>query len=155
MNILSKLTVKPLLWVAGVELAIIGLLVAGLFLQDFWFSSKLTESRGAADTAAAAATTARAERDTWKGRTAELEAANSAFAATTATLQRLLAEAQKEARRMGEEGRRAVDAAQARADEADRTLSSWMKRYADQVRVGDCAAALNAVQAACPALEGY
>lgn len=148
MGLLAKLAVKPLLWAIGLQLAAIVALGGALWVQSIWWNGKVAEVG--------------AERNRWKVlaearavRVDELSAANFAFESVNDTLRRLLREAQGEAARLEKEGRDAVAAARAAEAEANRTLDAWLDRYAEQVRVGDCAAAWNAVQAQCPALEGY
>lgn len=147
-GILAKLTVKPLLWACGLQLAAIAALGVALWAQGVWWEGKVADVG--------------ADRDHWKVvaeargvRVAELSAANFAFESVNGTLRRLLDEARGEAARLGEEGREAVAAARAAEADATRTLDVWMARYADQVRIRDCASAWRAVQAHCPAMEGY
>lgn len=147
-GILAKLTVKPLLCACGLQLAAIVALGGVLWAQDTWHEGRLADMR-------AQRNGAQSSVDAWRTRAQELEAANFAHQSVNDTLRRLLDEAQGEAVRLQEAGRAAIAAAQAREADANRTLDAWMDRYADQVRAGHCAAALNAVQDACPAFQGY
>lgn len=155
MSVLSKLTVKPLLWLAAAQFVVIAALCGLLALQQHWYDAKIETADARTETADAGANTARVERDAWKTRAAELDAANFAHQSVNATLRRLLGEAQRENTRLQDDGRAAVAAAEAAKDEADRTLAAWMGRYAEQVRAGDCAASLANVERACPAFGGY
>ncbi|MDH7453578.1 hypothetical protein QF205_10940 [Luteimonas composti] len=150
-GLLAKLTVTPLLWACGLLLVA----VAALGVRVHMLGADVDAANGGAAAADARANQHVAERDAWK------HAAQSALEATTrwetafGTARQLLADSQREARRLDEAGRQALAAARAREAEANRALAGWMDRYAEQVRVGDCAAALNAVQQACPAFGGY
>ena len=150
-GLLAKLSVKPLLWACGLLLA--GCAVLGGLL----YTARADVAAARAETDAAAATVGQrtTEREAWKQAARASQAAAGRWEAAFADMQILLRDAQGEARRLDAAGRQAVAAAQAREAEANRTLEAWMRRYAEQVRVGDCAAALNAVQAACPAFEGF
>lgn len=150
-GILARLTVTPLLWAAGLELVAIAVLGGMLYVQQ----SRVDVAQAASETAGARADAARTERDAWKQAAETSLGANVKWQSAFAAVQRLLREAQGENRRLAESGRKAIAAARAEAAEADRALAEWTHRYADQVRVGECAAALNAVQTACPAMEGY
>lgn len=151
MSLLSGLTTTPLLWACGL------LLAACAWLG--WNNHSLAAERDVAaaqrDTAVQRVGTVETERDAWKTRADELQAARAGDRRAIDMLRGLLAQAQGESARLEREGEQAVAAAQARAAEADRTLDAWMDRYAAQVRQGDCQTALAAVQQACPAMEGY
>ncbi|MDH5832166.1 hypothetical protein QFW80_16735 [Luteimonas sp. M1R5S18] len=147
-GILSKLSVKPLLYAVGVLLVACAGLGGALAVQQRWYGGQLA-------TVTAARNTAQVSAEAWKVRAGELDLANAAFQDVNETLQGLLAKAQGENTRLQDEGRAAIAAAQAAAAAANRTLDTWLARYADQVRKGDCASALNAVQQACPAFNGY
>lgn len=147
--ILSRLTVKPLLWACGLQLAALIALGGVLAVQNYRHEASYATLKAEAETTVAS-------RDAWKTRAAELDAANFAHQSVNKTLRRLLSESQGENARLGEEGRAAVAAAEAAKDDADRVLAGWMQRYADQVRMPDCASALSAIEMACPMLkEGY
>jgi outer membrane murein-binding lipoprotein Lpp len=61
----------------------------------------------------------------------------------------------REARRLEEEGRKAVLAAEQARIDAERTLGEFVDRYAEEVRKPDCAAALDRLEASCSALSDY
>ena len=150
-GLLAKFTVTPLLWACGLLLAAVAVLGGLLYTARADVAAARARTEAAAATAGQRAT----ERDAWKQAAEASAAAAGSWEAAFADMRVLLRQAQSEARRLDEAGKRAVAAAQAREVEANRTLDAWMARYANQVRVGDCAAALNAVQAACPAFEGF
>jgi hypothetical protein len=147
-GILSKLSVTPLLYAVGVLLVACAGLGGALAVQHQVHGGQLA-------TVAAERNDARTSAAAWRTRAGELTAANAAHRHANDTLQRLLTEARGENVRLQDEGRAAIAAAQAAAADANRTLDTWLARYADQVRTGDCASALNAVQQACPAFNGY
>jgi hypothetical protein len=155
MSWLSKLTVKPLLYVVAAQLAVIVAMSGWMAVEGARHDAETARLQGRITFTAGQRDIARTETEAWK-RTAEtLQAAAVKWDEAVGTLQSLLRDAQGERRRLDAEGRAAIAAAEARATDADRTLAAWTRRYAEQVRVGDCAAALNAVQTACPALEDY
>ncbi|WP_298580580.1 hypothetical protein [uncultured Luteimonas sp.] len=151
MNWLSKLTVTPLLWACGLLLVA----VAGLGVRVHMLGATADAAEAATEAAAARAAQHVAERDAWKHAAQASASAAGKWEAAFRNVQQLLRDSQAEARRLDEAGQAALSAAREREAEANRALASWTQRYADQVRVGDCAAALNAVQQACPAFGGY
>ncbi len=155
MSWFSRLTVKPLLYVVVAQLAIIAAMSGWMAEQGAQHDAETARLQGRVTFTAGQRDIARTETEAWK-RTAEtLQGAATQWSAAVETLQGLLRDAQGERRRLDAEGRAAIAAAETRATDANRTLAAWTRRYAEQVRVGDCAAALNAVQTACPALEKY
>ncbi len=96
-----------------------------------------------------------AAKDACAAHTSELAASNLASQQAIDQLRQALAAAQGETQRLQAEGRKAIASAQARAEDADRALKTFIDRYAAQIKNPDCAGALNTVQHACPALEGY
>lgn len=143
-GLLAKLTVTPLLWACGLLLVVVAVLGVQLKLKA-----------GALDVATADVARVATERDAWKGAASRSLAANQTLQGAFERVHTLLEQEQGERRRLDTEGRAALQRAQQAAADADRTLATWMARYSNQVRIGDCAAALNAVQRACPMLEGY
>lgn len=79
------------------------------------------------------------------------EAAEKVAAERLAILER----ERREARRLEEEGRQAILAAERARIDAERTLGEFIDRYAEEVRKPDCAAALNRLEASCKALSDY
>lgn len=150
-GLLAKLTVTPLLWACGLLLVA----VAALGVRVHTLGASIDAAQSATQAAGARADQHIAERDAWKHAARTLQGAATKWETAFGTMQTLLKQAQGEARRLDQAGHDAIAAAQAREAEANRALAAWTQRYADQVRVGDCAAALNAVQQACPAFGGY
>jgi len=108
-----------------------------------------------ADTATAMRDAALTEKQAWKNKAGELEVANLATQKTIGYLQTELQRSQGERRRLEAAGQHAVAAAQAEAADADRTLKTFIARYAQQLSNPDCAGALAVLQQACPAMSGY
>lgn len=155
MSLLPSLAVKPLLY--AIAVLALSLLLSNL---GWWaHASSLGLQRDLADAskdvAVASFTAATTEKLAWKNKAGELEIANLASQKTIGTLQLELKTAQGEQHRLQAEGERSIAAAQAAAADADRTLKDFIHRYARQLSNPDCAGALNVVQKACPALEGY
>ncbi|KAF1697987.1 hypothetical protein CSC62_07530 [Pseudoxanthomonas jiangsuensis] len=147
-SLLAGVTVKPLLYAVGVLLLVIATMAAVWWVQATTSSAALDVSKAAASACNAADTANRA-------RVRELEAANQGWELTTATLQTELKAAQDQLVTVRQQGRAAVAAAEARAADADRTLSTFMARYAAQVKQAHCVQALQHVEAVCPAFSGY
>jgi len=155
MSLLPTLTVKPLLY--AIAVLALSLLLSNL---GWWaHASSLGLQRDVADAsrdvAVANLRVANTEKQVWKNKSDELALANLAGQKTIGTLQLELKAAQGEKHRLQAEGEKAIAAAQAAASDADRTLKDFIDRYARQLSNPDCAGALNVVQRACPALEGY
>lgn len=151
MSLLQKLTVKPLLWTVAAQ----ALLLAGagvLLMLQHSATSVARAERGEAQAERDARTT---ERDAWKARAEELAGATTSWQGLVDVLAVELKLAQREQRRLDSEGRAAIAAAQRDAVDAERTLKQFMDRHATESRKPDCARALAAVEATCPALEGY
>ena len=148
MNPLAAATVKGL----AIALAVAVLLL--LASNGTWFvhAAALESAR---DSARADLGNRTAERDSWKVRVDELSAANKAYGVAYGTLARELQAAQLENTRLQREGGEAIALAEAAARDADRTLKTFVGRYAEQLRHPDCASALANLQRFCPALEGY
>jgi hypothetical protein len=151
MNLISKLTVTPLLYACGALLvAVVGLAIA------------LKVAGGKVDTAQAHQATAESRRDTaiterdaWKAKTADLRAANTAVVAANDSLRAELARQQQQCSDNAAANQRAIAAARADAADADRTLKAFTAKFQIESRKPTCARALDALGAACPALEGY
>jgi len=108
-----------------------------------------------ADAAKATRDAVRTEQQAWKIRAGELEIANLAKQKAIDYMQVELKAAQGEQRRLHDAGQQAIAAAQAEATDADRTLKTFIARYARQLSNPDCAGALTVLQQACPAMDGY
>lgn len=146
---MNWLTAKVMQYIAGVLLiACIGLGAKGCAL-----STERDLAAAARDTAQANARTAITERESWKSKTADALAANAAYAVIFDKLQ---AEADAQLQRADAAAKQAAAAvAAARRDEAaaEKTLAAFRKRF--EGKPVPCAAALLAMQNACPTLEGY
>lgn len=148
MNLLAGLTVKPL--AIALAIACAALLASNLAWWGFagGLRADVAQAKGARDTAVT-------ERDAWKTRAGELTAANAAYDTEFAKLAGELKSAQAEHARIQRQHGAALAAAREAEADADRTLRTFMDRYAAQLRAPDCAGALTTVQRLCPALEGY
>lgn len=155
MSLLPSLTVKALLYAIAVLALFLLLSNLGWWAHASSLGLQRDVVDATRDAAMASLTAATTEKQAWKNKAGELAAANVAGQKVVDQLQRALQDAQAEQGRLQEEGRRAVAAAQAAADAADRTLKDFVDRYARQLRNPDCAGALATVQQSCPALEGY
>lgn len=151
MSILSRLTVTPLLYACGALLLVCLGMGAALKLQ----ATKLELANAQLDVLTAGLLTAHTERDAWKQAAQGGAEANRAATASIESLKATLVSQQREIRRISAEGEHAVATAQADAADADRTLKLFTAKFQTESRKPDCARALDAMQAACPALEGY
>ncbi|MBD9368853.1 hypothetical protein [Xanthomonas sp. XNM01] len=148
MSLVSKLTVKPLLYVAG------GLFAALVATATGWWIDHTTAAADLSVQAAAAAS-ANASDQANRTRVRELQAANAGYASTVGALQAELRRAQAQVVTVRRQADQAVAAADARAADADHVLKTFMDRYAVQVKQTHCAQALMHVEAVCPAFSGY
>lgn len=136
----------------GIAAALL-VLCLGLGAQVFVQSKRLDVAAADLKTAQANARTAETERDAWKSKTGDALAANAAYAVIFDKLQ---AEADAQQQRADAAAKQAAAAvAAARRDEAaaEKTLAAFRKRF--EGKPVPCAAALLAMQNACPTLEGY
>lgn len=148
MSPLGSLTVKPLLIIAGVLLTIAVGEAGALAIQHYRHASALAVAESGSEAW-------RVNFSAANARVQELTAANAGFGETVAQLQAALKEAQAQTATIREQSSQALAAAQAQADDADRTLKAFMTRYAAQVKETTCAQALLHMESACPALTGY
>lgn len=128
-------------------------LCIGLGVQVFVQSKRLDVAAASLKTAQADKKTTETERDSWKAKTGDALAANSAYGVIFDKLQ---AEADAQQLQAEADARTAAAAvAAARRDEAaaEKTLADFRKRSAS--KPAPCAAALLAMQSACPTLEHY
>lgn len=139
---------KGVLYLAG---GLAALLVASNLA---WFA-RAAGLRADLSAARADAQLAETERDAWKAKAADLLRANQAGQAVVDALQIELANAQRQARELDAQGRRALAAARAQAATADQRLREFRARYERQSGTPDCAAALAALPHHCPQFEGY
>lgn len=146
--LIAGLTVKPLLYAVGALLAAIVVMSAAWYISARSAAADLSVAQAAADSANALLRTERT-------RTSELASANEGWQKTTGVLQAELKAAQDQVADIRQKSDAAVAAAQARAADANKTLKTFMDRYAVQVREPHCASALQQLEAACPAFSGY
>ena len=151
MGLVSKLSVKPLLWVVGLQLC--GLLALGAW--SWALKAEAGAERARAGQAAAQRDTAATERDAWKSAAAGLSASQAATLTAFDDLKGELERRQTEAERQRHANEQAIAAARAEARDADRTLQAFAARFQVESRKPDCAHALGALEAACPALRDY
>lgn len=148
---ISKMTVAPLLYLCGALL----LLVIGLGVKVAMLGSDLDAAVANQGKAEAERDAVITEREAWKGRADELQAANGAYGTALNTMHQQLQMCQGEAARIESEGLKAVAAARAEAADADAALKRFTAQFQAESRKPVCAAALAALDAACPALQGY
>lgn len=148
MSLIDSLAVKPLLIAACVLLAVAVGEAGALAIQHYRHTSALAVSAGEAQAW-------RVNFSAANTRVQELTAANAGYGETITQLQAALKEAQDQTTTIRKQSSQALAAAQAQAEDADRTLKAFMTRYAAQVKETTCAQALLHVESACPALTGY
>ncbi len=151
MSLLAKFTVTPLLYACGVLLA--ALIASGIYTAVL--NGDLDTARAEVSAAQSARDTAITERGAWKQRAAESADSIAAHQQVTAAMRTELERVQGEAKRLDAEARKSIAAANAEAQDADRTLARMAAQFQAQARQPDCTRALAAVAAACPAFRGY
>lgn len=142
MKLPVSLGIKPALITAAVLL----LVISGMGV-------KLALVSGARDVAVADLSARTTERDAWKGKAEGCVAANAAY---DAAFDKMAAEQLARDQQAAEAAKRAaaaVAAAQADAERAERQRDAYARKFA--ARTPTCAQALQTMQAACPALEGF
>lgn len=151
MSILSKLTVTPLLYAVGV------LLVACLALGGGWWSAAKTADVAAANLASSQAQLEATEvaATAWKAKANAAAEANDSCTHGIESLTLTLDRQQKACRATQAANQQAIAAARAEAADADATLKRFVGQFRRQTPDTDCGRALAALDAACPALEGY
>lgn len=151
MSLLSRLTVTPLLYACG------ALLVLALGLGVALKMERADTRAAEADTATAVAQrdSAVTERDAWKADAIAATAANAAWEKTALALQAEMQRQQEEARLSEAANQQAIAAARAAYLDADRTLDKFVRQFQTESRKPQCAQALAAMEAACPALRNY
>lgn len=116
-------------------------------------SSQLKAANAERDTAQAERNAAITERDAWKAKTEDAQAANRAYGVVLQQMQEAEAQRQAQEDATARRAAAAVAAAQAEAVRARRERDAFARRFAD--KPATCAAALDAMQSACPSLERY
>lgn len=139
---MNWLTMKVMQYIAGgLLLVCIGLFARGCALDS------------ARDVAIADLLTRTTERDAWKGKAEGCTAANDAYDAAFDKMAAEQAARDKQAAEAAKRAAAAVATAQAEADRAEAQRDAYARKFA--ARPKNCAAALQTMQAACPALEGF
>lgn len=146
---MNWLTAKVMQYIAGALLvACIGLGAKGCAL-----STERDLAVAARDTAQANEGAAITERDSWKAKTGDALAANAAYGVIFDKLQAEAEAQQKQADAAARTAAAAVAVARRNEAAAEQTLAAFRTRFAG--KPVPCAAALLAMQNACPSLEGY
>lgn len=146
---MSWLTAKVMQYIAGALLV----LCVALGARGCGLSHKrdaAVSAQAAAESARDAAVTSRAS---WKSKAEDALAANRAYDAAFAQLQEAAAEQQRLAGEAAKKAAAAVATAQRDEAQAERQLADFKRRSGN--KPATCAAALQAMQAACPMLEGF
>lgn len=136
----------------GIALALLALCVA-LGARSCSLSNKLDVAVSAAAAAAAERDAANTERDSWKAKTDDALAANRAYGAVIESMQAAETERQQQAAAIAERAGKLVAEAKVDADRARRERDDFKRRFT--TKPATCAAALDAMQAACPTLKDY
>jgi hypothetical protein len=146
---MNWLTAKVLQYVAGGMLLVcLALGARGCALQKD--AAVARAEQGRAESARDAAIT---ERDAWKAKAADALVANAAYGAVIEAMQAAEADRVKQQQAAAERAAQRVAEANAAAERARRERDAYAGRFAG--KPAGCAAALTAMQAACPMLEGY
>ena len=146
---MSWLTAKVMQYIAGaLLLGCIGLGLRGCALSDDVAVAVADKGKAEADRDAAVTS-----RDSWKSKAEDALAANRAYDAAFAQLQEAAAEQQRLAGEAAKKAAAAVATAQRDEAQAERQLADFKRRSGN--KPATCAAALQAMQAACPMLEGF
>ena len=141
---MSWLTAKVLQYIAG------GLLLACIALGVRGCSLDTARDLAVAERATAIAdrTAAITERDAWKAKVTDALAANRAYDAAFAQMQEAALDQQRQADAAATRAQQVVAAARADEAKAERQLADFRRRFA--AKPANCAAALKALDAACP-----
>ncbi len=148
---LAKLTVTPLLYTIGVLLAVL----IGMSVKLALISSDLDTAVSQKATAEEAVRRVGTERDSWKDKANAASSANDSCTQGIESLSVTLDRQQKACRAAQAANQKAIAAARAEAADADATLQRFVAQFRAQTPETDCGRALAALDAACPALEGY
>lgn len=136
----------------GIALALLVLCVA-LGARSCSLSNQLDVAVSAAAAAAAERDAANTERDSWKAKTADALAANGAYGAVIESMQAAETERLQQAAAVAERAGKLIAEAKVDADRARRERDDFKRRFTTKPTT--CAAALDAMQAACPTLKDY
>lgn len=154
-RLIASLTVKPLLWAVGALFAVVLLLAVLLFVSRRVHITEIAAMQSKVDAAEASRDAARKERDGWER--AAISAAHIADEnrASIGTLKGLLEQQQAACAAIATQNRQAAQRADAAARRADSALADYRQRAHGQNNDAACRAALEKMEAACPALSGY
>lgn len=136
----------------GIAAALL-VLCAALGVRLWVVSHQLATAKATTDAAQSARDAAITERDAWKGQSDGCAAANAAYDAILRDINAEQARRDAAAAEAAKRAAAALGAAQADAARARRDLAGFQRRF--DTRGGNCEQALQAMQAACPALEHY
>lgn len=136
----------------GIALALLVTCI-GLGAKGYSLSRQLDTAVAERDAAQAKRDSAITERDAWKGKTADVQAANRAYEVTIQQMHEAEAQRQADEAAIARRAAAAVAAAQQQAEQARRERDAFRQRFAG--KPATCAAALDAMQAACPTLTEY
>ena len=151
MSIVSKLTVTPLLYACGALLT----LALGQAVTLKLEAGKLDTANAQLQTAQQSVVTVIAQRDAWKLQAQGAVDANHAAGDAIASLKEALKAQQAQCTANQQANAKAVAAARAAAVAADQSLHLFTSKFQNESRKPNCAQALSAMEAACPALQDY
>ena len=142
---------KPLLYAIAALVA----LALGLWIHADRLGMQLDVANASSRSALSLARSYQPEGAAWKLRAEELTASVAAHQHAMDALAAELQRAQDDAATLRAQDAAALARAQADLAEANRTLAAFVDRYQQQSRTPPCAAALNRLEEACPALSPY
>lgn len=142
---------KPLLYAVGALLLALVVLGSAYYKRGM----QLDVAKASSSSAMALARSYDTERKAWKLRAEELQTSVEAHQHALSKLGLELQIAQDQATIIRERNDQALAAARAELDEANATLTGFIDRYREQMRTPECPAALEQLEAACPALSPY
>jgi uncharacterized protein HemX len=151
MGILSRFTVTPLLYAVGALLVIVLGMSVALKLE----AGKVDSAQAAETAAVAQRDAANTQRDAWKLKATGAADANTAANSAIASLEGTLTRQQQACSANQQANALAISQARADAADADRTLKLFTRKFQTESRKPNCAQALSALEAACPALQDY
>lgn len=150
-GILAKLTVTPLLYACGALLAV----VLGMSIKLALLSSAVDTAEAKQQTAEASLDRVSTERDAWSNAAEGAANANKQADAAIESLRLTLEQQQKQYAATQAANDMAIAAARGAAADADAALKRFTAQFQTESRKPVCGAALAALDAACPALQGY
>lgn len=148
---LAKLTVTPLLYACGVLLAV----VLGMGVKIALLGSAVDTAQAKQQTAEEALDRVSTERDAWSNAAEGAANANKQADAAIESLRLTLEQQQQQCAATQSANDKAIAAARSAAADADAALKHFTAQFQSESRKPVCGAALAALDAACPALQGY